>query len=327
MTPEIDHSALGFPSRDVFEFPAIVNVEVYRGTCPCRCVHCPVGTTGPQQREARFGHQGMGLSLYEKIVREISDHPASTLRIHSVGEPLAWDEIAQALKFSHDQGVRSWLFTCGVTQDRQLLDTVCENTDIVEVSVNSSTAEDYIDTKGIDAFDLVVENVRYMHSLKRIGHSFRLVVSRVESQDKRADAEFVRYWKATDLVDDAFVRTYHTYNDLLPEMSEKQGAKRHEPCLVHWARFNISVRGDAVVCFNELFKEQVDPALVYGNLSTQSISEIWHGQQLAAIRHAELTGDYSALPYADVLPCKDCFLCQPLYGGRQTSEYQIGQIR
>jgi hypothetical protein len=265
--------------------------------------------------------------LYEKIVDEISLHPASTLRVHSVGEPLDWEGIAQALRYSHDKGVRSWLFTCGITQDRRLLDAVCAHTDIVEVSVNSSTKEDYVATKGVDAFGRVVENIRHMHSLKNADRPFRLIVSRVESSDRRADAEFVRYWKATNLVDDAFVRTYHTYNDLLPGMPEGQEVGRHEPCLVHWARFNVSVGGYAVVCFNELFKEQLDPALVYGDLNTQSIAEIWHGRKLTAIRRAELTGDYSVLPCADVLPCRECLSCQPLFGNRQTSEHQIGQIR
>jgi pyruvate-formate lyase-activating enzyme len=327
MKAEADFGSLGFPSRETFEFPVILNVEVYRGTCPCRCVHCPVGITAPRRRTKRFGRQGMNLALYKKIVEEISDHPASTLRIHSVGEPLDWEGLTEALKLARGYGVRSWIFTCAVTADKSLLDAVCSNADIVEVSVNSITPEDYASTKGIDAFGLVVENIRYMHSLKGQNHSFRLIASRVQSADIGADEEFVSYWKATGLVDDAFVRTYHTYNDLLCEMSEEQSVKRHEPCLVHWARFNISASGYAVVCFNELFKEHLEPSLIYGDLNTQSIAEIWHGRKLAALRKAELTGDYSHLPSADVLPCKDCYSCQPLYGKRQTSEHQIKQMK
>jgi len=54
------------------DFPNIVNVEVYRGNCPCRCVHCPVGTTLPAQRNQVFGDGEITLALFRKIAEEIS---------------------------------------------------------------------------------------------------------------------------------------------------------------------------------------------------------------------------------------------------------------
>ncbi len=321
-----DFESLGFPSRDMYEFPNIVNVEVYRGDCPCECVHCPVGSTRPEKRKERFGEKGIDLSLYQKIIEEMSYHPSSTLRVHSVGEPLLWKDLPKALKLSYDSGVKSWIFTCAVTEKKSLLDIISENTDIVEVSVNSTTPEDYKKAKGIDAFELVRENMKYMHDLKSRGLPTRLIASRVQSFDRYTDEEFVRYWKSSGLVGDAFVRTYHTYNDLMPELSSGQNEKRHEPCLVHWARFNISIDGYAVVCFNELFKEYLEPSLILGDIKVQSITDIWHGPKLTALRKAEITGNYSSLTFGETLPCKDCYSCQPLYGNRQTSEYQIKQL-
>jgi MoaA/NifB/PqqE/SkfB family radical SAM enzyme len=320
--------SLGFPSREMYEFPSIVNVEVYRGDCPCSCVHCPVGTTEPSKRKERFGEKGIELSFYGKIAEEISHYPSSTLRIHSVGEPLLWEELPKALKLSHNKGVKSWIFTCAVTNEKSLLDAICENTSIVEVSVNSTTPEDYKATKGIDAFELVTKNIRYIHELKDKGLPVRLIVSRVQSKALAADEEFVSYWKSTGWVDDAFVRTYHTYNDLLPELSSpKQCEMKHEPCLVHWARFNISVDGYSVVCFNELFNEHLEPSLILGDVNEQTIAEIWQEPKLNALRRAELSSDYSNLPFNDALPCKDCYSCQPLYGNRQTSEHQIRKLK
>lgn len=322
---KVDFRTLGFTEKQMYEFPKIVNLEVYRGDCPCSCVHCPVGITKPNKRKERFDQKVIDLRLYRKIVEEMSFYPLSTLRIHSVGEPLIWEDLLKALEYSHHKGIRSWIFTCALTDKKQLLNMVCQNTSIVEVSLNSTTPEDYKTTKGIDAFNLVVENIKYIHDLKRKGSSVRLIVSRVQSLNRDADNEFIRYWRSTGLVDDAFVRTYHTYNDLMPEVSNKCRIE-HEACLVHWARFNISVDGYAVVCFNELFKEKLEHSLILGDLNKESISSIWHGSSLSALRHAELTGDYSKLDFTDVLPCKDCRSFQPLKGNRQTSEYQIKQI-
>ena len=326
MSKDVDFKSLGFRTEEEFKFPNIINIEVYRGDCYCSCVHCPIGTTESSKRKQRFGKMGINLEVYKKIVAEISQYPHSTVRVHSVGEPLIWDDLTEALRFTHDRNVRSWIFTCAVTNDTGLLESICDNTSVVEVSVNSTTPADYRATKGINAFELVSENIRRMHDyVAGKNLATRLLVSRVESLDKAADQEFVRYWKASGLVDDSFVRSYHTYNKMIPELLEI-GQHRHEACLVHWARFNIGVDGYAVVCFNELFKEHLDPLLILGDLREQTIAEIWHGPKLTALRRAELSGDYSALPFREALSCKDCYSCQPLFGDRQTSEYQIRQL-
>jgi MoaA/NifB/PqqE/SkfB family radical SAM enzyme len=317
-----DLRSLGFPTREMYNFPNIVNVEVCRGACPCSCVHCPVGTTRKDERGVKFREDSMKLPLFKRIIEEMSLYPWSTLRIHAVGEPLLWKMLPDALRIARENGVRCWLFTSAVTSDKRLLDVICENARIVEVSVNSTDREDYLRTKGVDAFDLVMQNMHYMHRIKsRFG--FRLIVSRVQSQDKAADEGFVKHWKSTGLVDDAFIRAYHTYNDLLPSHSARPCSKRRKPCLVHWARFNISVDGRAVVCFNELFNKSIDPSVVLGDVRTHSISSIWQGEKLRDIRKAELSGDYSCLHSSGALPCKDCTSCQPLRGNRKTSEAQI----
>lgn len=321
-----DYRSLGFPSVEMCEFPNIVNVEVYRGTCPCRCVHCPVGIVAPEDRQHRFGAKGVDLRLYRKVIDEVSEYPHALIRMHAVGEPLDWPEIGDALKL-HKKSTRFWLFTSAVTRDMSLLEAVCRQLDIIEVSVNSTTKEDYIATKGVNAFATVCRNIQFMREvIDRTGSGTRLIVSRVQSTNKSRDDEFVQHWQNSGLVDDAFVRTYHTYNDLIDDLGTARPQAKHEPCLVHWARFNISADGYAIVCFNELFKEQLHPGLIYGDVSKQRIAQIWQGKELQLLRAAELSGDYASCPFESALPCRNCGNCQPLFGASTTSEHQIQLI-
>lgn len=315
-----------FPSAEAREFPTIVNMAVCHGMCPCRCVHCPVGTISPDKRTERFGQKFAELALYDKVSREIGAHPSAALRVHGVGEPLLWPLLPDALAVGKSNGARTWIFTSAVTRDAVLLDAVCENVDIVEVSVNSTGPADYRATKGIDAFTLVTENIRHIRRRIDAGVSVRLVVSRVQSDVPAADDQFREYWMGTGLVDDAFVRSYHTYNDILPNLPEDGPAATHQPCLVHWARFNVTVDGLAIVCFNELFKRRLDPGVVLGDVNTRSIAEIWRGPKLEAIRKAELAGDYSALEAPEALPCRNCTFCQSLGGSGPTSESQLTHL-
>lgn len=322
------HQSDSFPTEEMYSFPNIVNVEVYRGNCPASCVHCPVGETGVSERTSKFGEKSMDLALFTKIVDEVSEHKHATLRIHSVGEPLLWKNLPDALTIAASKAVRSWIFTSAITIDRSLLETISKNTTILEVSVNSIEAGDYRATKGVEAFELVKSNIEYLHRFIAKQNLYtRLLVSRVQSSDIHADEAFVAYWKATGLVNDAFVRSYHTYNDLLSDFPEGNYKKQKAgPCLVHWARFNISVDGYAVVCFNELFKRELDLSLVLGDVRKETISQIWHGGKLLALRKAEIQKQYSGLSFSKKLPCKNCMFCQPLFGQRQTSEYQIKEI-
>lgn len=318
---------LGFKSLQQYTFPNIVNVCVIRGDCPCRCVHCPVGITPPIERHTRFGKSAISLRLFKKLIQEMSAFHHSTLRIHGVGEPILWKGLSQALRFASEHNVRTWLFTCLVTEDTSLLEELVEYCNIIEISINSFDEDDYRKTKRVDAFLLVKRNVEFLKDIVRSKNlSTKIIVSRVESKDKHYDSNFVRYWKSSNLIDDAFIRIYHDYNALL---NNKFNRKRHEiiPCLVHWSRFNIDCDGTVVLCFNELFKEKhPDESLVLGNIENQTISEIWHCDKLSQVREAQLKGNYAFVKFTDNIPCKKCFSCQPLKGDKETSEDQIRKL-
>ena len=325
MMTELELKKTGFETQEQYYFPNIVNLCVLRGACPCRCVHCPVGITPKNERTAKFGNTVIPTRLFEKIVREMAAFPHSTLRIHGVGEPILWEELAGALQFAFENNVRTWLFTSLASIDNQLLEELAEYCNIIEISVNSFDEDDYIRTKRIDAFARVKQNIESLrHTCVHKNLKTRIIVSRVESEDKHYDSDFVTYWKNIGLVDDAFIRTYHDYNAL---MENRFGGKRTEiiPCLVHWSRFNIDCDGTVVLCFNELFKgKRTDESLVLGNIENRAISEIWHCEKLNLVRKAQLEKDYSIVYFTSKLPCVECYSCQSMKQKvRPTSEHQV----
>jgi radical SAM protein with 4Fe4S-binding SPASM domain len=269
----------------------------------------------------------LNIELFKKVVDEIQIiSPSAVLRIHSVGEPLYWKNLVEAVQYSRAKNVKTWLFTCAVTGDRELLSVICENVDIVEISVNSTNNDDYLQTKGINAFYTVKENIIFMKNHIVVNsHRARLIASRVQTDCKEDDDKFVQFWKESGWVDDAFVRSYHTYSNILQPLHKKEAVMRKEPCLVHWARFNIDTNGDVYVCFNELFKENRNAGYILGNIYNHSIKDIWQGEKLKQIREAELCGNYSGLTFCKNFICKNCNTFQPLTN-KETSEKQINII-
>lgn len=309
------------PQPEVSNFPSIVNVEVLRGVCPCRCVHCPVGLVPPSKRLDRFGDGSIDLPLFEKICREIACHPDSALRVHAVGEPLVWPSLAEAASIIARTGVRSWLFTCGITKDLALLEKICDAFEIIEFSVNSCDAADYRRSKGVDRFDRVVSNIADCREhVDSQGLATRLLASRVETLDTAKDDRFVKHWKGSGLVDDAFVRSYHSYNNLLENRIQ---CEQRSPCRVHWTRFNISHEGKVIICFNELFRPSTAATLILGDIHRDSIHAIWHGQTFTALRENEWIGANTNNPTWSIIPCSRCTYPQPLSTTQQTSEHQL----
>lgn len=315
----------GFKTKGELEFPNIVNVCVFVGECPCECVHCPVGVTPKSKRQQRFGSKEIEIGIFKKIVDELSLHKDSILRIHSVGEPILWKSLVPAVKYCQKKKAKNWIFTSLITQDKILLKNLAKNCSIIEVSINSTDKEDYKKTKGIDAFDLVLSNIKFISKfIKKERLKTRLIVSRVENEDKEKNFSFISFWKKSGISDDAFVRSYHNYNGVI-DSKGKDNIRKIVPCLVHFARFNIDTKGDALICFNELFKHKSVPnGQVLGNLKENKINEIWQGDKLDMIRRAQLEGSYSSLNFK--IPCKDCTFCQPFDTDRETSEKQLKQL-
>jgi radical SAM protein with 4Fe4S-binding SPASM domain len=157
-------------------------------------------------------------------------------------------------------------------------------------------------------------------------YSLRLLASRVQTDSKENDDRFVQYWKESRLVDDVFVRSYHTYSNILLPLHKEEVVMKKEPCLVHWARFNMDTNGDVYVCFNELFKENRNLDSILGNIYNSSIRDIWQGEKLKQIREAELSGNYSKLTFCKNFSCKNCNTFQPLLSHKETSEKQVNAV-
>lgn len=313
----------GFAEERFYQFPNIINLEVFRGMCPCSCVHCPVGKIQPEKRSSYFGVRNIEQRILVKVVSEMKSFPHSTLRLHSVGDPILWNGISDAVSYIHNEHINSWIFTSLVTNNTAIMESLANNCSIIEVSVNSIDSDDYKNTKEIDSFCIVVDNIKWLSRYIKANHlKTRLIVSRVQSGSCDADDLFVSTWKNSGLVDDAFVRKYHNYNNIL---GGGLSTETKPPCLVHWMRFNISCDGLVVSCFNELFRKELRGDVIIGDINKNSIFEIWHGKYLNELRRAELSG-YSGSSFGSDYPCKNCSFCQAYNNKSITSEYQVERI-
>jgi hypothetical protein len=267
----------------------------------------------------KFGYAEMDIELFKRIALEIAQYKNCAVRIHSVGEPLLWTHLSEAAKFLGEKKIQSWIFISAVTQNKELLKALCDNISIIEISVNATNADDYLSTKGIDAFAAVLSNIQLMSDyIKTNQLNTRLLLSRVETIDKEADNMFITHWVKTGLASDVFVRSYHNYNNLLPVLT---GHSTKEPCLALWARASIDCDGTMVCCFNELFKRYSSDVILGKLAPGTSIRQLWQGEKLRSIRECDATGDFSSLDFS--VPCTNCTSCLSMNNSKNSSEKQL----
>ncbi|MFW5983179.1 MAG: hypothetical protein ACOCQ4_01665 [bacterium] len=296
------------------EEPNIINIAVVRGVCVANCKHCPVGQLTPEQRIARFGKGFISLNAFKDIcdqTLEFNNKP--TIRVHGVGEPILWKKLRVGLAYAKENGLNTWVFTMGLGQKRyQFIETI-KHAGIVEFSINSYEERDYMETKGLDS-TCFHEVKKRISLLSKIKDRPRLLISRVQTNDEKADKAFLDFWQSTNLADDVFIRSFHDYNQKISDEGGLLG-NNSKDCLVPNSRMNIDgVLGVAVRCFNELFDcvTSVRKIAVHKILQDMSLKEIWESKTMNDWRE-----NIFAYP-----SCNNCRSCQPK--DSDSSEKQIG---
>lgn len=299
-------------NASMLQLPLIINLGVFRGACACSCVHCPVGLRVPKERAAQFGRAEISLDLFRRYCSEVREIETTT-RLHAVGEPTLHSHFTILLNTIREYHLQQkfWLFTCGVFEPSlaaQLIDSL----GIIEVSINSTSREDYLRTKGVDRFDSVVRTVTAMRDLAaQRGLQTRIILTRVASDDS-LDEQFVSYWRSRGF--ECFVRSYHSYSGMLVRLTRSAPVGEDTPpkCLVPWRRLNLdgTIVPDrilAVVCFNMLFchPNAVDPKAILGDFPRASLIDLWNNASFDRFRRTLQCGE-STFTSCDA--CTECLV-------------------
>ena len=275
------------------QLPAVINLGVHRGECPCACHHCPVGQTERPSRHAVFGNAEIAPQLFRLFCEQLHDC-TSTVRIHAVGEPTLHTAFVDLLDTIRSNNLvrRFWLFTSGVFPS-SLIRPLVHSIGIIEVSLNSIDAGDYYRTKGIDCFDNVVTTLESMrHEIASNHLDTRLVLTRVSSHTER-DTQFEEHWRAKGF--ESFVRSFHDYSGLLASSRPSHTSSTPEgpKCLVPWRRLNLDgtlvpLKIVAVNCFNELFMNpsQIGTACRLGTFPDLTLKDLWNSERFTCFRQA-----------------------------------------
>jgi MoaA/NifB/PqqE/SkfB family radical SAM enzyme len=300
LTSPIVHGAESYGLRpEASEYPMMLVLSfVY--PCNALCPHCPYTNSNirKEYRDAPY----MPAALFRKIADE-SGRYGACLRISGGGEPMLHPQATELIVYARQVGCKIGLITNGSLFDAEnsqaLLDA---GVDMIEFSVDACDPQTYaVVRKGL-VWETLVEAVQRMVALRNtVKSGSKIVASAVVQAGVDIDA-VEKFWVDQIGVDYLIKRKFLTWgaNTMLdPSRSADPVAYLNTdevPCPFIFERLNIDSRGNVMVCGYD-----ISANTSMGNVNTESIRDIWHGEGFRYYRDKHLAGHGK-----DIALCAGC---------------------
>lgn len=285
------------PLQDVIPLstPFVVFVDP-ASACNFSCPFCPTGHRDMIDKTGRF--QGvMKLPLFKKIIDDLKEFekPIKVLRMYKDGEPFLNKNLAKMIAYAKKSGSIEYIDTTTnaslITPER--LGPVLEaGLDKINISVDGMNREQYKKFTDFDFdFDKFVEHVKWLDANK--GSCEVVIKIPGDLIDNLQRQEFLDTFG--DYCDRIFIENFapcwpefdveaHT-GVKITEGIYQQPIKPTDTC--PYIFYSVSVNADGLVssCFLDWGRK-----LLIGDLSKQSLKEVWHSKKMNALRRQHLEG-------------------------------------
>jgi radical SAM protein with 4Fe4S-binding SPASM domain len=276
--------------NDLLRFPRYLEIETVHA-CNARCTICTIN-------EWTRSRKPMEERLFAKIAEELIENKKEIKRVslYRDGEPLLDPKLPDRIALLGQAGVGDLSISTNVSllTESRAKDILDAGVDLVIMSIDSLRKDVYESIRvGLD-FEQVMENaLRFIQLRERMNSHARIWMRMIVQESNQHEwPEYLAYWspklRETDRI------YYHTLNNWGNQLKNfKPVARSYEPflpCVALWSLLAIFTNGDASLCnvdFNGKY--------TVGNVSQQSISEIWRSSALNDFRDRHLVGDKAAI--------------------------------
>jgi radical SAM protein with 4Fe4S-binding SPASM domain len=284
------------------QFPKQINIDVTE-FCNLACIHCPYETVSKKKKGVRHH---LDRALHSKMLNDIVENgfaSCSFLRYTGDGEPLMHPKLDQLIEDASSQtGLPINLTTNGILlteeQGNRLLDA---GVSVFDISIDAARPMTYEAVRRKGKLEIIHKNVRALIALKnRKNSNARVVVSFVKQAANAGEAEEFRIFWEREGIDFVVIRDMHSCSGEIKEVAQqmRQNAPApRTPCRYPWERLIVKPDGKIVYCPADWLHMGV-----VGHLSKNSVSEVWNGAPMQALREAHVQNDYSNHPFCSQCP-------------------------
>lgn len=253
--------------------------------CNLNCVYCSDNDLRTRQGKK----QALSLETLVNFFEDLSNGGTKGVVLEGGGEPTLYSEFSEVVHCAKENGLALGLITNGTVR---LSEDILKEFEWIRVSLDASTAEEYLALKGIDYFERVLMNIAYYSRFcPTVGVGYVVTnnnLSEIETlvmRVREAGAAYIQMRPVVDNkelypygVDLTFLKFYQSARfavivDGMKENAEFGNAKL--PCRAHSITTIVSGDGAVYICGRLNIYDWLKPI---GNINEQKFKEIWNGE-------------------------------------------------
>lgn len=267
--------------------PYVVQIfPVY--ACNFQCSYCGVFNKKKDDRFFISDKVSLDWELFKKFIIDLQKFPdkVKILRFVGVGEPLLRSDICNMIWWAKNHSVANKIevITNGSLLSKELsFDLITSGLDRLVISLQGLSSEDYKIVSNVDIdFDVFVDNIRYLYELKTKKESNLHIYIKIADISLKTENDKNKFFDLFgDICDSIAVEhivPLHTKNDESVKTQFGENAKDINICSLPFYFLELRPDGNIIPCYS--FQAPIH----IGNISNDSIVDIWNGEELKDFR-------------------------------------------
>lgn len=278
------------------EFPLVLNVEP-TNDCNLKCYYCP-----REKAVQKHGLSYMDMNIYRSIIDQAAScGPLIMLNLHKDGEPLLHPALPEMVRYAKEKKA---FHTIHLNTNGLLLassrarDLLAAGIDDITISIDAARADTFLKFKGINALKKLEEDIQQFYRWRdemNASTFIRVKIMEFDAISQKEIQEFIQKWQP--IADQVQVTGVHSWSGAINNLAvTDEKSQRRYPCGLLWFMLAVNADGQVSVC-----NVDWDRSGVVGDIYRQSISEIWNGKAMKAVRRNHLHGCWN-----NPKVCEDC---------------------
>lgn len=267
----------------------------HRCNMSCRmCIRAQKAFDGPD----------MEMDLFKKIIDEGAVH-LRYLSFDGPGETILNPEAFAMFGYAKSKGIRVMFSTNALALDKAMASAILDaGVDMIIFSVDGANGEVYRAVHGTPAYAKAIANIHQFleHKRKRTA-SILVIMQMIRLPETQGQVSaFYQQWRGVRGIDMVRVKQDVVGSDISSRIIAAPTSRRRRPCPRLWyGPIFIETNGEVYASPGVMYKAEP-----IGNVAKASLSQIWNGPAMQAMRRAHARGEAAVFP-----ECRDCRYPQP----------------
>lgn len=283
------------------KFPDHVDLEL-ASLCDMKCPMCYTITDLYNERVPK---KMMKPELFKKVVDQCAENGVYSIRLSLRGEPFLHKDIVELTRYAKSKGIKEVsTLSNGLRLNPEIFTQMMEaGLDWLTISFDGM-GETYNKIRKPAIFDEAVEKIKTYHKIKKERGSIKPLI------------KLQAIWPSIKDDPQAFYELFNPYVDHIASNPLIDYGHSGHPeyiedfsCPILYQRLVIGSDGQVLLCSNDEYGRGV-----VGNVNTESLYDIWHGERMQKARDLHK----KRLGYLELEPCKDCYLPRKTVKFKQT---------